>query len=57
MHRSQDMGQIQRLGPQETRVSWVQGAGSNEATELFKAVALADDYAEFLTIPAYERMP
>jgi malate synthase len=28
-----------------------------EATALFKAVALADDYAEFLTIPAYERMP
>jgi malate synthase len=29
----------------------------DEATALFKAVALADDYAEFLTIPAYERMP
>ncbi|HEX9064022.1 MAG TPA: malate synthase A [Streptosporangiaceae bacterium] len=28
-----------------------------EATELFKDVALADDYAEFLTIPAYEHMP
>jgi malate synthase len=28
-----------------------------EAESLFKEVALADDYAEFLTIPAYERMP
>jgi hypothetical protein len=24
---------------------------------LFTEVALADNYAEFLTIPAYERMP
>src|SRR5499427_8085825 len=28
-----------------------------EAADLFKGVALADDYAEFLTLPAYERMP
>src|SRR5215467_11517655 len=28
-----------------------------QATSLFKEVALADDYVEFLTIPAYERMP
>ncbi|MGE5135363.1 MAG: malate synthase A [Gemmatimonadota bacterium] len=28
-----------------------------EAVALFKEVALADDYAEFLTLPAYERMP
>ncbi len=28
-----------------------------QATELFHEVALADDYAEFLTLPAYERMP
>src|SRR6516165_4173309 len=28
-----------------------------QATALFKEVALADNYAEFLTIPAYERMP
>jgi malate synthase len=27
------------------------------AVGLFKEVALADDYAEFLTLPAYERMP
>ncbi len=28
-----------------------------EAVGLFKDVALADDYAEFLTLPAYEHMP
>src|SRR5258707_1055555 len=28
-----------------------------EAVDLFKDVALADDYAEFLTLPAYEHMP
>jgi malate synthase len=29
----------------------------NQAVALFKEVTLADDYAEFLTLPAYERMP
>ena len=29
----------------------------DRATALFKEVALAEDYAEFLTLPAYERMP
>ena len=38
------------------------GAAFNEAryeqaVALFKEVALADDYAEFLTLPAYDRMP
>jgi malate synthase len=28
-----------------------------QATALFKEVALDDDFAEFLTLPAYERMP
>ncbi|MCO5966867.1 malate synthase A [Actinoallomurus soli] len=28
-----------------------------DAVALFKEVALADDYADFLTLPAYERMP
>jgi malate synthase len=28
-----------------------------QATSLFREVALADDYAEFLTLAAYERMP
>jgi malate synthase len=27
-----------------------------DAVALFKEVALADDYADFLTLPAYERM-
>jgi malate synthase len=29
----------------------------DQAVQLFTEVALADDYAEFLTLPAYERMP
>ncbi|WP_119729443.1 malate synthase A [Thermomonospora amylolytica] len=29
----------------------------NQAVALFKEVTLADEYAEFLTTPAYERMP
>ena len=29
----------------------------DDAVALFKEVALADDYSEFLTLPAYERMP
>jgi malate synthase len=33
------------------------GAKYDEATALFTEVALADNYADFLTIPAYERMP
>ena len=28
-----------------------------QAVALFSEVALADSFAEFLTIPAYERMP
>ncbi len=28
-----------------------------QASELFAEVALADDYVDFLTLPAYERMP
>ena len=28
-----------------------------QAVALFSEVALADNFAEFLTIPAYERMP
>lgn len=41
MHRSQDMGQIQRLGPQESRVGWVDGtAGTagNEGKDLFAGI-------------------
>jgi LmbE family N-acetylglucosaminyl deacetylase len=38
MHRSQDMGQIQRLGPQQTRVAWVQGGEGKEAKNLFDGI-------------------
>src|SRR4051794_17472697 len=38
MHRSQDMGQIQRLGPQQTRVAWVQGGAGVEGKELFAGI-------------------
>ncbi|HEV8582723.1 MAG TPA: PIG-L family deacetylase [Thermoanaerobaculia bacterium] len=37
MHRSQDMGMIQRLGPLDTRVGWVEGAGK-EAKDLFSGI-------------------
>lgn len=37
-HRSQDMGRLQELGPQETRVSWVSGGGGAEAKELFAGI-------------------
>ncbi len=37
-HRSQDMGRLQELGPQETRVSWVSGGAGAEAKELFAGV-------------------
>ena len=29
----------------------------DDARALFTEMALADDYADFLTLPAYERMP
>jgi malate synthase len=29
----------------------------DQATSLFTEVALADEYVDFLTLPAYERMP
>jgi malate synthase len=33
------------------------GPRYDQAVALFTEVGLADHYAEFLTIPAYERMP
>jgi malate synthase len=50
------------IGEELAKIREQAGAGFDEprfeqATALFKEVALADDYAEFLTIPAYERMP
>jgi LmbE family N-acetylglucosaminyl deacetylase len=37
-HRSQDMGQLQRLGPQETRAAWVRGGAGVEAKDLFAGI-------------------
>src|SRR5262245_14032728 len=38
MHRSQDMGMIQRLGPLDTRVGWVEGEAGKEAKDLFTGI-------------------
>ncbi len=38
--------ELERLGP-----------GYEEAREVFDEVALADDFVEFLTLPAYDRLP
>ena len=38
MHRSQDMGRLQELGPRETRVAWVEGGAGREAAELFAGI-------------------
>ena len=38
MHRSQDMGQIQRLGPQESRVGWVDGTAGKEGKDVFDGI-------------------
>jgi malate synthase len=52
----------QIIGEELSNIKQQAGAAFDEgrydqAVSLFREVALADDYAEFLTIPAYERMP
>jgi len=52
----------QIIGEELGKISAALGAAFDaarydEAAALFTEVALADDYAEFLTLPAYERMP
>jgi malate synthase len=52
----------QMIDEELTRIREQYGAEFNaerfgQATALFTEVALADNYADFLTIPAYERMP
>jgi len=52
----------QIIGEELGKISAALGSGFDDAryqqaAELFTEVALADDYAEFLTLPAYERMP
>jgi malate synthase len=54
---------VERIIAEElTKIAAAGGAGYDaakyaEAVELFQDVALADEYAEFLTLPAYEHMP
>jgi LmbE family N-acetylglucosaminyl deacetylase len=38
MHRSQDMGRIQELGPRETAVTWVQGGAGKDGKDLFAGI-------------------
>ena len=38
MHRSQDMGRLQELGPQDDRVSWVTGGAGAAGKELFAGI-------------------
>jgi malate synthase len=52
----------QLLGEELEKIRAAAGTAYDEklygqAVTLFKEVALADDFAEFLTLPAYERMP
>jgi malate synthase len=52
----------QIIGEELAKIQAQLGAGYDEnqyeqARSLFTDVALADDYVEFLTLPAYERMP
>ncbi len=54
---------VQRIiGEELATIREAAGAGYDvarygQAVALFSQVALADDYAEFLTLPAYEEMP
>ena len=38
-------------------ISGYDAARYDQAVTLFKEVALNDEFVEFLTLPAYERMP
>jgi malate synthase len=46
---------VERLTDEE--IAGLGGDGFDEARALFLEVAVADDFVEFLTLPAYERMP
>jgi malate synthase len=54
---------VERVIAEELETIREQGGGGpsagylDQAVALFREVALADDYVEFLTLPAYERMP
>jgi malate synthase len=47
--------EMERIRAAVTAESWASGRFA-EARELFDRVALADDFVEFLTLPAYERL-
>ncbi|HYG61980.1 MAG TPA: PIG-L family deacetylase [Thermoanaerobaculia bacterium] len=38
MHRSQDMGLFQQLGPDDTRVGWVEGGAGAQSKDLFEGI-------------------
>lgn len=38
MHRSQDMGLLQELGPEDTRLSWVEGGAGAQARDPFEGI-------------------
>jgi malate synthase len=48
----EELAKVREQGGEEFRT-----ARYADAVALFKEVALADEYSEFLTLPAYERMP
>jgi malate synthase len=48
----EELAKVREQGGEEFRT-----ARYGDAVALFKEVALADEYSEFLTLPAYERMP
>src|SRR5487761_1168557 len=48
----EELAKVKEQGGEE-----FQTARYDDSVALFKEVALADDYSEFLTLPAYERMP
>ena len=48
---------VQRLADEEVAKLEGDAAQYDQARELFLTVAVADDFADFLTVPAYETMP
>ncbi|WP_432843960.1 malate synthase A [Dactylosporangium sp. CA-092794] len=52
-----DRALVERLLDEELAAIGADGGRWADARALFTEMALSDDYAEFLTVPAYERMP
>jgi hypothetical protein len=60
--RQRDDVHVSLIGEKPAAIRATPGEAFNEArceqaTALFTEVALADDYADFRTVPAYERTP